>query len=85
MSYYYNALEHIMAGGFAEREAWHKHWDFIGVEPANHATASLAYIFIQYPEREKMSPDHGTPELASARVPWTPSQTDQLADDWILR
>jgi hypothetical protein len=37
---------------------------------------TLPYIFISYPADAKGTPD--------CRVPWFPSQTDMLAEDWHL-
>jgi hypothetical protein len=44
--------------------------------PDAHSKMTLPYIFINYPSDSANTP--------GARVPWLASQTDLLAEDWVL-
>ncbi len=45
--------------------------------PDEHSKMTLPYIYIEYPEGHPAYP-------GGSRVPWLASQTDILADDWMI-
>ncbi len=56
-------------------------WNGVGLwlelqVPDVNSKMTLPYIFISYPENAKTTP--------GARVPWLASQTDMLAEDWVV-
>ena len=56
-------------------------WNGVGLwlelqVPDVNSKMTLPYIFISYPENAKTTP--------GARVPWLASQTDMLAEDWMV-
>ena len=56
-------------------------WNGVGLwlelqVPDVNSKMTLPYIFISYPENAKTTP--------GARVPWLASQTDVLAEDWVI-
>lgn len=56
-------------------------WNGVGLwlelqVPDVNSKMTLPYIFISYPENAKTTP--------GARVPWFASQTDVLAEDWVI-
>lgn len=62
------ALEHLKSGGTATRLTWLG--DFLVLHPSDvEDTHTLPYIVVTSPEGD--------------RQPWTPTQADLLADDWI--
>ncbi len=44
--------------------------------PDAHSKMTLPYLFLNYPDDATNTP--------GARVPWLASQTDMLADDWMI-
>ena len=45
-------------------------------EPDEHSKMTLPYVYLTYPDNAQNTP--------GARVPWLASQTDMLAEDWVL-
>lgn len=45
--------------------------------PDEHSKMTLPYIYIEYPAGHPAYPN-------GSRVPWLASQTDILADDWVI-
>lgn len=71
------ALEFLKDGERVARSGWNGKglWLELQVPDAN-SKMTLPYIFISYPSDATNTP--------GARVPWLASQTDLLADDWIV-
>lgn len=44
--------------------------------PDAHSKMTLPYLYLNYPDDSKNTP--------GARVPWLASQTDVLAEDWVI-
>ena len=44
--------------------------------PDGNSKMNLPYLYLQYPESHSMYPN--------ARCPWSPSQTDIMAEDWVV-
>ena len=65
------AIAYLKNGGCVKREGWNGKNQFLELQvPDMHSKMSLPYIYI-------------TTEQGK-RVPWLASQTDLLANDWIL-
>lgn len=45
--------------------------------PDEHSKMTLPYIYIEYPQGHPAYPN-------GSRVPWLASQTDILAEDWVV-
>jgi len=71
------AIQLLKQGACVAREGWNGKglWLELQVPDAN-SKMTLPYIFICYPSNAKNTP--------GARVPWLASQTDMLADDWMV-
>ena len=70
-----HALEVLEAGGTVARKGWNGKGMWLELQrPDAHSKMTLPYTYLNYPKGEVY------PE--GARVPWTASQTDQLANDW---
>lgn len=74
---YGQALEALKSGGRVARQGWNGTGMWLQLQtPDVHSKMTHPYTYIEYPT--------GHPAYSNgARIPWTPSQTDQLADDWI--
>ena len=72
------ALRALRAGQQVARTGWNGKgmWLRLQVPDAN-SKMSLPYIYIEYPEGHATYPN-------GSRVPWFASQTDMLADDWVV-
>jgi len=71
------ALKMLKAGRKIHREGWNGKGLWLEIQrPDDKSEMNLPYIFINYPE----SPKNPT----GIRVPWLASQTDLLADDWLI-
>lgn len=71
-----SALESLKFGAKIYREGWNGKGLRLEIQwPDEHSKMTLPYIYINYPDDAKTTP--------GARVPWVPSQTDVLADDWL--
>lgn len=69
------ALHVLKQGGKVARTGWNGAGLWLEIQrPDAHSKMTLPYIFLSYPDDAKNTP--------GARVPWAPSQTDVLAEDW---
>lgn len=71
------AIQALKNGKLVTRKGWNGKGMWLEMQiPDKHSKMTLAYIYLNYPEDAKTTP--------GARVPWAPSQTDMLAEDWEL-
>jgi len=71
------ALEALKKGFKVSRTGWNGKGMWLELQrPDAHSKMTLPYVYLNYP-----ADAHNTP---GARVPWLASQTDMLADDWML-
>jgi hypothetical protein len=60
-----------------QREGWNGAGLLVKLQrPADMSDMSLPYLYIEYPLTSKTTP--------GAKCPWLASQTDILADDWLV-
>lgn len=72
------ALEALKAGKRVARKGWNGKGMWIEQQkPDAHSKMTLPYLYLNYPEGSAAYPE-------GARVPWLSSQTDMLADDWMI-
>lgn len=72
-----DALDNIKDGNKVARTGWNGKGLWLEIQlPDEHSKMTLPYIFMSYPQDAQNTP--------GARVPWLASQTDLLAEDWIL-
>ena len=72
-----DALHEIKIGSKVARSGWNGVGLWLEIQiPGDHSKMTLPYIYINYPENTKTTP--------GAKVPWVASQTDILADDWLI-
>lgn len=71
------ALFAIKRGKKVSRSGWNGKGLWLELQvPDAHSKMTLPYVYINYPETSENTP--------GARVPWIASQTDLLADDWVI-
>lgn len=71
------ALAALKVGGKVARRGWNGKGLWLKLQvPDAHSKMTLPYIYINYPDDAKTTP--------GARVPWFASQTDLLAEDWVV-
>lgn len=71
------ALEALKLGSKVSREGWNGKGLWLELQrPDEYSKMTLPYIYINYPDDSKTTP--------GARVPWLASQTDMLAEDWVV-
>lgn len=71
------ALRELKEGNKVARSGWNGKGLWLELQrPDAHSKMTLPYIFISYPKDAQNTP--------GARVPWLASQTDLLADDWMV-
>ena len=71
------ALHELKRGNRVARSGWNGVGLWLELQvPDAHSKMTLPYIFMSYPENAKNTP--------GARVPWLASQTDMLAEDWVI-
>jgi hypothetical protein len=71
------ALTALKAGLKVSRVGWNGKGLWLELQrPDAHSKMTLPYIFMSYPDDAKTTP--------GARVPWLASQTDMLAEDWLV-
>ena len=71
------AIRELKEGNKVARSGWNGKGLWLELQrPDAHSKMTLPYIFISYPEDAQNTP--------GARVPWLASQTDLLADDWMV-
>ena len=71
------ALKALKVGAKIMRPGWNGSGLWLELQtPDEHSQMTLPYIYINYPDDAKKTP--------GARVPWVASQTDLLAEDWVI-
>lgn len=71
------ALEALKDGKLVAREGWNGKGLWLALQrPDANSKMTLPYLYLNYPS--------DAPTTPGARVPWLASQTDMLADDWVL-
>lgn len=71
------ALDALKLGARISREGWNGKGMWLELQrPDAHSKMTLPYVYLNYPKNADWFP--------GARVPWLPSQTDVLADDWCI-
>lgn len=69
------ALVLVKQGNKIRRKGWNGKGLWIELQkPDEHSKMTLPYLYLNYPKGDKY---HN-----GCRVPWLPSQTDILEDDW---
>lgn len=72
-----DALHYLKLGKKVARSGWNGKGLWLELQtPDAHSKMTLPYIFMSYPVDAQNTP--------GARVPWLASQTDMLADDWMV-
>lgn len=70
------ALNVLREGGAVSREGWNAGGQSVVLQmPDDHSLISLPYLYLRTGPDNRSAPNR--------RVPWAPSQTDLLAEDWI--
>lgn len=71
------AIEILKAGQRVARSGWNGKGMWLELQvPDAHSKMTLPYIYLNYP--------HDAQNTPGARVPWLASQTDVLAEDWVV-
>ncbi len=71
------ALNMLKRGERVARRGWNGKGMWLTLQrPDAHSKMTLPYIYISYPADAANTP--------GARVPWLASQTDMLAEDWLI-
>ena len=71
------ALQELKRGNKVARNGWNGKGLWLELQvPDINSKMTLPYIYINYPDDAQNTP--------GARVPWLASQTDALAEDWII-
>jgi hypothetical protein len=71
------ALRALKHGKKLARVGWNGKGLWLELQrPDAHSKMTLPYIFMSYPDDAANTP--------GARVPWLASQTDMLAEDWLV-
>jgi hypothetical protein len=74
------ALEDLKIGAKVARKGWNGKGIFIELQvPDEHSKMTHPYIFIDTTGLQTENPD-----APKSRVPWLASQTDMLAEDWVI-
>lgn len=74
------ALEDLKIGAKVARRNWNGKGIFIELQvPDEHSKMTSPYIFIDTTGLQTENPD-----APKSRVPWLASQTDMLAEDWVI-
>ena len=69
------ALDAVKNGFSIQRTGWNGKGLFVKLFSVENPM-TLPFLYIEYPEDDKNNP--------GARVPWVASQTDILAEDWLI-
>lgn len=79
-------LQHLKAGGLAQRQGWNGKKMFIYLVPGSVFQVNRAPLNKIYPEGTTIDYcPHIDMKTADGKcVPWLASQTDILADDWLV-
>lgn len=71
------ALSAVKAGKAIQRAGWNGAGLMVKAQfPDSNSKMTLPYLYIEYPMDAKTTP--------GARVPWVASQTDIMAEDWVI-
>ena len=71
------ALEEVKKGKSIQRIGWNGSGLLVkGQFPDEMSKMNLPYLYIEYPEDHKTTPGD--------RCPWLASQTDIMAEDWVI-
>lgn len=71
-----NALLILKAGGRIYRSGWNGKDMWISLQrPDTNSKMTHPYCYIEYPRGSAAYPN-------GSRIPWLPSQTDLMAEDW---
>jgi hypothetical protein len=71
------ALEAVKQGQGIARTGWNGSGLVVRVQfPVNESNMTMPYLYIEYPADNKATP--------GAKCPWLASQTDILAEDWVI-
>jgi len=74
------ALQRLKNGCKVARSGWNGKGIFVELQrPDEHSKMTSPYIFIDTTGLQTTNPD-----APKSRVPWLASQTDMLAEDWIV-
>ena len=74
------AIEMLKKGLKVARKGWNGNGIFIELQvPDAHSKMTQPYIFI-----DTLGLQTNNPNAPKGRVPWLASQTDMLAEDWII-
>ena len=77
MSDFGDALRALKSGKKVARSGWNGKGLWIEMQwPDLHSKMTLPYLYLNYPTDAMNTP--------GARVPWLASQTDMLAEDWVI-
>jgi len=72
------ALDYLRGGRKLARKGWNGKGMWIAMQqPDGNSMNTLPYLYIEYPRGHQAYP-------RGSRVPWLASQTDMLAEDWVL-
>lgn len=72
-----DALVYLKEGKKVARDGWNGKGLWLELQtPDENSKMTLPYIFINYPADARNTPN--------AKVPWLASQTDMLAEDWMV-
>ena len=72
-----DALHAVKNGAKVSRLGWNGKGMWVEIQrPDGNSKMSLPYLYLNYPADAVNTP--------SAKVPWLASQTDILADDWVI-
>ncbi|MBU7006312.1 DUF2829 domain-containing protein [Phosphitispora fastidiosa] len=72
------AIEALKKGCKLARKGWNgKNMWILMQSPDEHSKMTLPYLYIEYPVGHPAYPN-------GSRVPWFPSQTDMLMEDWMV-
>ena len=72
------ALQAVKKGMNIAREGWNGKNMWVGMAlPGRESLTTHPFLYIEYPEEHHAYPN-------GCRVPWLASQTDMLAEDWMI-
>lgn len=72
-----DAVDHLKLGCRVARAGWNGKGMWLELQrPSDNSKMTLPYVFLNYPADAINTP--------GARVPWLASQTDMLAEDWMV-
>lgn len=78
-----SAIYYLKQGKCVARAGWNGKGLSLRLQlPDEHSKMTLPYIYMQYPATP--ASENAPASYTNARVPWLASQTDMLAEDWML-